>query len=215
MNQKTNNKFFLKQKRALNLFLLHYFKYLAVFLSILVFVIGVLYVVKPRYAEMNKIVEEDKKKKEAEIKEIEDYLSKLESFKESFNAISENDIKRINTMIPDKFSPEDLFPEIEALIGGKGMITSIEINEKEKSDTGSLLEKLLKKKANPQKSTDVSASLGKAIIKVNVVGITYYDLKQILFDIENNLHLMDVTNIDYNPENKKVTLEITTYYLKK
>ncbi len=215
MNQKTNNKFLLKQKRALNLFLLHYFRYLSVFLGVLVFVVGFLYVIKPRYAEMNKVVEEDKKRKEMEIREIENYLSKLELFKKSFNAIPNNDIKRINTMIPDKFSPEDLFPEIEALIGSKGIVTSIEVNEKRKDDNSSLLEKLLKKKESKPEATDSRENLGKAIIKVSVIGVTYYDLKQILFDIENNLHLMDITNIDYSPENKKVTLEITTYYLKK
>ncbi len=212
MEKKTNNNLFLQQKRALNLFLLHYFKHLAILSAFFILIFGLFYIVEPRYEKMNKIVEEDRKKKEAEIAEIKNYLSQVEKLKEDFYSIPQNEVKRINRMVPSEFSPEDLFPEIESLVKDKGTVVSIEINGDDKEVAkDSLMQQLLKKVSKVKEN---KSPLGKIYISLDIVGINYSNLKKLLFDLENNLRLMDVTDVNFNPEEKTVNLKITTYYLK-
>ena len=49
---------------------------------------------------------------------------------------------------------------------------------------------------------------------MEIIGVNYDGLKKLLATIENNLRLMDVNKIDFDPGARTVTLEVALYYLK-
>jgi len=52
----------------------------------------------------------------------------------------------------------------------------------------------------------------KISLSVNLSGGNYFTLKDYLFDIEQNLRLLDIESINYNPETASYSLGMTAYY---
>ncbi len=214
MARKIKNKTTLRKKQIISLFLLHYFKHLSVVLAIIILLFGLFYVIRPKYTTMNKAVEDDRKKKEAEIQKIKNYLDKIENLKNKFDSIPTEEVKRINQMIPSDKDPEVLFPEIESLVGNLGTVTSIEINKQDTDSGGEILEKLLQQVSKKKSDKKKVNPLGKINIKLQISGLNYTTFKKLLSHFEENLRLMDVNSVNFSPDGKSVSLDITTYYLK-
>jgi hypothetical protein len=68
------------------------------------------------------------------------------------------------------------------------------------------------------RATQVSLSLppdvGSWLIRAEISNVAYTDLKYLLDIIENNLKLVDVVSMDFDPITKSVSFDALTYYYK-
>ena len=57
--------------------------------------------------------------------------------------------------------------------------------------------------------------VGKIEVNFNAEGVDYYGLKNLIQSIENNLQIMDIENLKFNPEENTITIKFFTYYISK
>jgi hypothetical protein len=164
---------------------------------------GYLFLVQPKYTA---IAEETKNKEDKENQQLQDlqsYLARLFQYREQYNKIDAAAKDKIDAMIAGKYSPEDVFTGMEKLIAARGLIlNSISVSTAASSGED---------KGDPTASN--VSGVGRATIKLEITGVNYEGLKQLLTVIESNMQLSDVKKIDFAPDQNKATLEITTYYL--
>ena len=108
-------------------------------------------------------------------------------------------------MIAGSYLPEDVFTGMEKLISSRGFIlNSISVNSAAADNASA-------KDSGKQK---IAGALGEVVIKLDISGVSYEGLKQLLAIIENQLRLMYVKKISYSPEGNTASLEISAYFLK-
>jgi hypothetical protein len=142
-------------------------------------------------------------------------LSNLKALAELYKKINLSDLQKFNTVLPDKYVPERLFGELEEITAQGGWeITSVKIMDPE--DTA----KAVKATAVDEEGKPIVAvvktvkdpRLGTVSLEVNFGSIDYAGLKSLLRLLENNLRLMDVEAVDFNPANSSAVLRLDTYY---
>ncbi len=67
-----------------------------------------------------------------------------------------------------------------------------------------------------ESGTDSSlpSEIGRIKVTLSIIGVDYFSLKNTLNTIENNLMIMDIISLDFQPSNNSVDLVFYTYYLK-
>ena len=180
-----------------------FFFIIVIFVFAVIVVTGYLFLIQPKYTA---IAEETKNKEDKENQQLQDlqsYLTRLFQYREQYNKIDVTAKDKIGAMIAGKYSPEDVFTNMEKLIAARGLIlNSISVNTAVNSGED---------KGDPTASN--VGGVGRATIKLDIAGVSYEGLKQLLTVIENNMQLSDVKKIDFVPDQNKTMLEITTYYL--
>lgn len=203
-------------KQKINNFLIVYFGYLSLALALIIFAVGLLLFIYPQYQQSIKSNETAKKRQQEEYKARADYLISIGALKNSYQFISTADRKKIETMVPVGNQAISLIPEIESIALKNGVVlndikivedlkgqpkrrVNLESGEKPSSAAG-IFEKL-------------PAGIGLTEIEVNLSSIDYSVLKNLLKALENNLWLLDISNINYDVLGKKVSFTIYSYYL--
>lgn len=155
--------------------------------------------------------------KEAEISSLNSKIRQLEKMKDSYEEIDKIDLDKIDSILPDVLGKDKLLSEIESLILKNGLLlTSLQIEEV----------KEVKKVISPEGETSANlpgtaaqekknklTNVGKIKINVDLAGTNYDNFKKILKAIEDNLRLLDIAKIQFNPDANKTSLEIFAYYL--
>lgn len=192
--------------RKINRFLNNNFKWLIVMSVLLVLTLSYFNVLKPLYEKTgktlditNQLREDSYNSKKKELKKITDLLLSYNkvgsSYREKMLAIAPPDIDRI-------------FTEVNQVISGQGLlIQTLSIEELDVRDPK------VKKKAG-ENNYLASGDLGKLKISVAIKGSDYEALKNLLYALENNLRLMDVESLSFDPKGNSVNLVIATYYAK-
>ncbi len=134
------------------------------------------------------------------LKEAADLTKQRDSLKNTFNSFSQNDIRRLDTLLPDTIDTVRLIIDING-IARRHDLTVLNVEVDGATDTGS-------KKAGigPQDSP-----YGTISVSFNV-STTYDRFKTFLGDLENSLRLIDVDSIEIG-EAMPVT-GITTYTIR-
>jgi Tfp pilus assembly protein PilO len=194
---KTEKKSLNNQLTSQLLMLLHKFFFvivLIIFAAILV--VGYVFLIQPKYQVAKEKQQSEAKQKNAENEKYRTYLEKLFQYRNEYNQISQADKEKIDAMIAGKYLPETVFADMEKLVFSQGMIlNSIDVKTDESGE----------KKMG---------GIGEATITLEISGISYEGLKQLLAVIENSMRLMDVKKINFSPMQNSASLEISTYYLK-
>ena len=199
-----------KQKiRMLNIFLLHYFNLIVLFLVILVLAIGFFYLIKPKYKSISWEIKLTDQVRETEYNSLQQYYTRLKQYKLSYDKINEKDIKRIENMTLTSSNYEELFRELETVILKRGLLlTFLEINL-------DVLESSPRKIIPKSQKIDAGLpdGIGKIRISMEIIGVDYKSFKGLLATIENNLRLLDIEELTFSPAEKTVSFEINAYYL--
>ncbi len=186
-------------KKEVNRFLNDNFKWFIIIVIILIFIFSYFKLIKPRYEEAVKLVGVIIRQEGINTEKKQKELEKIRDFLFAYSQIEAKHLEKINSVLPFKYNQEELFTELNQIVSKNGLILqSVSLNK----------ESQVKGAANY-----LAGKIKKIKINLNVKGTDYNALKNFLFSLENNLKLMDVTNINFSPSGETTSLVIDTYYL--
>lgn len=189
-------------------FLLKNFYLVVILFVIVILLLGAFFLLKPRY---EKVIGNDLYSKEQLQKDEEagrEYLGQINKLLDIYNSISKDDIAKINTILPNCGSNEDIIGQMDSLIKKNGLrLNSINISDKNVSKKVANAPKVAEKTENslPEVNT--------VVISINVSGADYKAFKSLLNSFEVNSRLMDIKKIDFAPAKFSLNLEIEAYCL--
>lgn len=199
-----NNKSILKKR--INDFFVKYFSFFVVFIIVIVFTYGTFFVLMPCYDNALKSIDELTKSENARYnKKIED-LNSLRKFLNVYSKILTENIDKVKNIIPDEYQKEDIFLGMQELINNNQLtVKSIDINQDKSRVAKDLEEKSIK-----------SDGVGSYSINVDVDGINYDSLVELLDVFEKSAPLIEVNNFSFSPKIDNRTevsnISLTTYY---
>lgn len=180
-------------KKQINNFLANYFILLVLFVVSVILYGGYTFVLAPKQEaseeEVGKITDE----REQTYLSLKGELARLEELSLVFNSIEKKNIDKLEKILPKKIELEELMKQMEVIVIQNGLfLTSISVSE----------------------GAQLTNEIGTANISINIVGTSYTGFKTLLRTLENNLRLLDVTELSFSPDAKSTTLAITAYYQK-
>jgi hypothetical protein len=199
-------------------FLISNFKMVIILVVIVILGGGYFFLLKPAYDSIMEeaLISEDK---ESEYDGLERKLEQINKMKRDYESISQTDLDKINSILPDSQMKDELLAQLESMVLRNGLLlTSLQIEEvKEKK---AVARPDAEMPASPEervvkKDDGLSNDVGKIKITMDIVGTDYAGLKRILGVIENNTRLLDVDKLNFSPENNKTTLEMSAFYFLK
>lgn len=203
-------------------FLNSHFQYFSFLVLFFVFWFSFNFIIEPKYEKISlassEILETKKSLFISEYKELASYKKNIDIFE----SINSGDMDKISKMIPSEYSRDDLFTEFTYfLMKNNFNVKSISVSNAENiSVEKQALSRRSGASENPEffRKTQVSLPLppgiGSWLIRAEVSNITYTDLKYLLDIIENNLKLVDVVSIDFDPAANIVSFDALTYFYK-
>jgi hypothetical protein len=207
------NKFSEEKKggyKIFNLILSRYFNLIVLILVLIFFAAAYFYLINPK---RQKILDEREKILTEKIEQkdkLQNIFVRIEKYKADYGAISAGDKEKMNKIFISGLGGNDydknkLFTLFESLINGQGLILkSVNIND------------LSQNSKDKTKKTDAGlpAGVGKVEITLDISGVNYKSFKNLLDKIENNLLIMDITDLSFAPDASSANLKITVYYFK-
>lgn len=190
--------------RILNLVLSKYFKIVAFFIVAAILLASYKFLLRPQYDSIVIDVESTIKAMEDEQNDLNLYLTRLQKYVSNYEAIGEREKTMVDQILPSVNEHDKLFTSLEAMIKGRGLLlTALDISP-DAAAAG----------RRDATAAPIDPDIGKIKISMDVSGVNYEGLKDLLATIENNLNLMDVEKLGWQPEAESVNLEISIYYLK-
>ncbi len=175
-------------------------------LALIILIGGYFLVIGPFYSQTKQKYLDSKTYNESLYNGKKAALDKLASILNDFNNIKDIDKQKIDKILPSNRDHIDLFPEIEYLTLRNGLLfNSVGITEI--SDVSSVV-------AVEDASKAKLKNIGAFLISISVSGADYQNFKKYLASLEENLRLMDVIRLSYDPKSKAASLEILTYFWK-
>lgn len=212
-------------KNKINSFLNNNFQYFSFLMLFFVFWFSFNYILLPKYEKVvmtsNEVLETKKKMFIDEYRELVSYKRNIEVFE----GISQDDIDKINKMIPGNIPKDDIFMEFAYfLMKNNFNIKSLKVSDPldalSTSQPGSR-RTMVAPGSNleidsrlTQITYSLPSNIGSWLIKAEISGVNYVDLKYLLDIIENNLKITDVIYLDFDPVSKTVKFDALTYYFK-
>lgn len=197
----------LAKKNYINNLLNTYFDLFVVVFVVFLLFISYFLLLKPKVDSTISAISENISSHEKLLQAEKNKLASLKEALASYQKISEVDLLRVNSILPNDYDKEALYGEIEEFVKQNGFIpTSITLTkEEELKEDQAASKELVGKNAS---------KIGEIEISLALSGIDYAGLKNFLGALESNLRLMDVKSLTLNGSNS-ATLEIVTYYYKK
>jgi len=150
-------------------------------------------------------------------------LSNSRKLNDVYSQIKTEDIDRIKALAPKEVSRQELFAEIVYLLQRQGVkVADLQVSKdgevvipSETSQTAKLKASTSVKKETVIKSNvSLPSGVGRYDVSLSLSGIDYLDLKRALVALENNLRLMDIRDLSFNPGASTASINLTTYYIK-
>lgn len=201
-------------KQRVQIFLGQYFRLVILIMVILIF-FGGWFFLKPKYQQIISLTESQKRKVRSDFEGRKIYLNKLISTINAYNQIDKSDIAKVNAILPPPNIKETLFPYMDNLMRKNGfLLTSLSVqpimeesgSAKKKSDSGQA------KKDKQVQGDALPKEIGVIKMNMSIAGVDYESLKRLLRIMENNLRLMDISDLGFDLNNETATLALTTYY---
>src|SRR3989339_642069 len=145
-------------------------------------------------------------KKNPLISLVNNFLLPLNKYIKDYEKVESGVQEKISKVLPVGSNKESMYVLIEQIAKNENLfLTSLEITDSS-----------IKAKTS-EKNKDVSGvpgELGIISIDLSFMGGGYTNLKSLLNVLEQNLQIMDVRSINFNPSNSAISLSLDTYYLK-
>lgn len=211
-----------ERKRArkmvkINNFFSTYFKFLILIIVLGIFFASYVYVLKPKY---DKAVEAVKGNIVNQERIYLQQLNKLNSFKQLvavYNKIPDDEKDKLNNLLPPDYIKEQLFIELGYIIPQNGHNLSYLDFKKDVEIEAE--EDYQRRARNEEKSAnsfleELPPDIGYIDANLKVSSASYNGLRNLLKLLENNLRLVDVYKINFDPSGEVLELNFSTYYLK-
>ncbi|OGY43322.1 MAG: hypothetical protein A3J62_00375 [Candidatus Buchananbacteria bacterium RIFCSPHIGHO2_02_FULL_38_8] len=190
-NKKEKSK---KKKVTFSQFLIRYYKLVITLLVVLIGV-GGYYLLEPKYQAVTAegrykldLLREEKQNRTS-------YLRDLKILMENYNEISQDEVERLNQVLPNEKDIPGLFVQLQALAEEQGFIlTSVNISQAASAKDA------------------ISDKIKRLNVSLNLIGRDYDSLKEFLDLIEYNLRLFDVNAVYFSPDSEGYAINLFTYY---
>lgn len=200
--------------KLMNNLLISYFKWFVVLVVLVVLAVGGLFLVRPKYQEVNSFLRYSQQRQQDMFKRKNERLEELQEVISSYNSVSSRQKEKVRQMIPNRKNSEEMFTKFNYLVEENNLILkSLSIKDGTKAND--------RKTTNRKKEggeTVLPASPPKGVaskrVELVVLGADYDSLKNLLKTFEKSLPVMDVVNINFSPEGQTTKLTLRTYQLK-
>ncbi|KKR21074.1 MAG: hypothetical protein UT48_C0014G0008 [Parcubacteria group bacterium GW2011_GWE2_39_37] len=180
--------------KKINIFLINYFNFILAAWVLIVLAFGYYMIILPKYKKSAEEIGATVSSQIQIYEERKQYLAQLEKLNKTYKGISNEQIKRIDALLPNEPGGEKLLAQFEAITANSGVVlTSINY---------SLVE-------------DAKGGLSRVKIILGLSGVDYGSIKNFLSILENNLRLINVTDLNFTASGGSAKLVLEAYYLKK
>jgi hypothetical protein len=155
-------------------------------------------------------------------------LANLKLVSSLYQKINPADLQKFNSVLPDKYVQERLFGELEEIIGAGGwVVNEIRLKIPEIKTSAPVVAAVDEEATDESGETTASVAatsakkpgaidpVGKISVDLSIQSVDYIGFKSLLKVLENNLRLFDVTSVNFSPEGRSATIQLTTYYYNK
>lgn len=192
------------------------FKYFKLFLLasvVLIMGLGFIFVLKPKYDDINNNIRISNSNLKEQIKVLEGNKQVLQDYRESFRRLTDMDTKRLDKFLPAEFDRDSLFAQMEALIVGQGYtlnsLTVADISQQPAEGQDGRRGRT----AAAEPAFAPPAGIGIYELNLEVAGLDYRGVKNLLAVLEKSLQLYDVIDLSFAEGGESANLKIYTYYL--
>jgi len=194
-------------KKTLNKMLSDYFVFFIVGVVVVILSFGFFFLLKPKYDQTKQLISVINKQEEADFESKKNELQKIKDLLQAYKDIEENYKKKIKSIVPYRENKEEIFSEINYLVTRNGLLLqSVNLSEGGGYDISDSL-------SLGGKDYLASGEMKKVTISFGVRGTDYEVFKNFLSAIENNLPILDVVSLSFDPNNKVSNFLIDTYYI--
>ena len=194
--------------KNLNKFFSDYFNWIVAGIVMVVFFSGFFILLLPRYQQAASYLEISNQQQTLNVSAEHVKLNKIQKLLAAYNSIDKNYLAILNEIAPVVQNKEELFSELNYLISANQLfLTSVSL-----SAGNSYADQGLVPISGAQGA--IVGSLQTVKIDIGVRGTNYQTFKNLLSSLENNLRLMDVLSVTFNPQSQDTTLTIDAYYSK-
>jgi len=194
--------------KQFNEFLDDYFNWIVAGIVVLVFVSGFFAVLLPKYQQTVALINSVNEQQSLNVTAKQSELDKINQLIASYNKIDKKYIDKVNAIAPLAQNKEELFSQLNYLVSVNQLyLESITLTSFDNYQDQNLI-------SVPPSEKAIGDSLKTVNIALSVRGTTYESFKNLLSSLENNLRLMDVLSIKFDPGSQTTELVINTYYSK-
>jgi|GEM_PF-329722 hypothetical protein len=202
----------------INLFFSKYFKFAILIIVLAFLVASYSYILKPKY---NQAVEAVKGNIINQERVYLQQLNKLNKFKQLvavYNKIPDDEKDKLNSLLPPDYIKEQLFIELGYIIPQNGHNLSYLDFKKDKEIEAEQEGQRRINNENEEKTArsfldDLPPDVGYIDADLKTSSTSYNGVKNLLKLLENNLRLIDIYQISFDPEGEILELSFVTYYL--
>jgi hypothetical protein len=194
--------------KEFNKFLDDYFGWIVAVVVILVFALETWALLLPKYEQTVRFIDSIDQQQSLDVTSKQTELDKINQLIAAYNKIDKKYITKVNAIAPAVQNKEELFSELNYLVSVNQLILqSISLSSASTYQDQGLL---------PIESdqSGISDRLQTVTIGLSVKGTSYEAFKNFLASLENNLRLMDILSIQFDPQGQSTSLIINTYYSK-
>ncbi len=196
------------RSKRVNKFLSDYFNWIVGFVVAVVFILGAFFLLLPKYEQTANYVNTVNQQQVLDVSSRQDELNKIQQLLASYNKIDKTYIDKVNAIAPAVQNKEELFSELNYLVSVNQLfLQSISLSSADNYQDQGIVPITTQEKP-------IISSLQTVTIVMAVRGTTYESFKSLLSSLENNLRLMDVLSIRFDPNAQTTELTINTYYSK-
>lgn len=202
-------------KNNLILLLSRYFTAIVLIFSLIVIILGLIIFIKPKYETVKNEISKTKETDTAEYLKQSALLEELKKIKESYDKINQDDVKKLDLMVPNGLDKEELLAQLEKIMNKNGLLYST-LAVKDAGAASTPTEKSGKEEQKaPAKVSSGQGEIKSVSISLPFSGVSYSGFKNILEIFQNNLRLMDIKNLSYKPglTGADISFEIVAYYV--
>lgn len=213
-----------KRHNDFNRFLNQYFKYFIVALIFIFLWASIRFVLQPKFEKAvfssNQVLKEKKNEFLSEYNRLQNYREAISVFSE----IEAENVYKINKIIPSKYSREDLFTEITYfVIKNNFQLKSVNITDPQSNESTissglssrrQSIEQQIEAPAYTRLTSMLPSNLNYFVVELEFLNIDYPALKYLLDIMENNLRIIDIYSLNFNPIDKTASIGFLTYYQK-
>ncbi|HKK54020.1 MAG TPA: hypothetical protein VJ926_00655 [Patescibacteria group bacterium] len=205
-------------KVKINSFFSVYFKFAILIIVLVIFFSSYVYILKPKY---DTAVEAVKGNIISQERVYLLQLNKLNKFKQlvaAYNKIPTDEKDKLNNLLPPDYIKEQLFIELGYIIPQKGYnLSHLDFKkdkEMESEQEGQRNVNTKEEKTARSFLNELPSDIGYIDANLKVSVVTYNGVRNLLKILENNLRLIDIYKVSFDPEGENLELSFVTYYLK-
>lgn len=210
--------------KLLNALLIRYFRWFTVLVVIFMLIVGSSALLWPKYREVESLVESSKQQQEDVFSQKQEKLEDLESVIRAYENISDSKEEKIKTVIPERRNEEEIFSEIKNLVESNNLVLKQisregeeEEDEREREEERAVVsieEDQEEKEEEKYQRRSLPSGVKRTRVNMFVLGTNYNSFRSLLKTLEHNLTLMDIVNVNFNPEAKTTNLVLDTYQIR-